>query len=110
MSLVCGGCTACCQRDVVRLDPHELNRFEWEMVSGAPALKRKEDGSCAHLTPRGCGIYDTRPGICRRFDCRVLFNQTPKARRRIRIMQNPTMKQVYDAGKKRLGTLEGATA
>jgi hypothetical protein len=33
-------------------------------------LPQNPDGSCAHVTPHGCGVYDHRPAPCRRYDCR----------------------------------------
>lgn len=46
----CGACGACCYR-VRLLDP------EWPT---------RPDGACINLTPEGlCGIYETRPDVCR---------------------------------------------
>jgi hypothetical protein len=49
----CGDCVACCQ---------VLNINEPEMVKPA-------DQMCMHCTGKGCGIYDTRPSVCRTWDC-----------------------------------------
>lgn len=103
----CGGCHACCKQDRVTLGPSDdLDSFKWHLEFGRPTLDRKPNGECTYLTDRGCSIHGAQPDICRRFDCRVLFLTTPKTQRRIRVAQNPTMADVYSAGKKRLGTLE----
>ena len=48
----CGPCTACCT----------------ELQIEAPELHKKAGTRCPHLTT-GCGIYETRPGVCREFLC-----------------------------------------
>lgn len=47
----CGDCIACC----TALTIEEL---------GKPA-----GVACENLTPEGCGIYETRPQVCRDFSC-----------------------------------------
>lgn len=106
MMLTCGTCSACCKRDLVYLTDAERGQYAHEIVVGRAVLARKPDGSCSHLTSHGCGIYETRPSLCRSFDCRVLFRDTPKMVRRMRVEHNPTMTAVYEAGKTRLHTLE----
>lgn len=101
----CGTCHACCERDRIVLTEQESARFAWNFEGPQRVLDRKPDGSCIYLTARGCSVHDDAPDICRRFDCRVLFLITPKGVRRQRVEQNPTMRLVYDAGKRRLDTL-----
>lgn len=49
----CGPCTACCiGLKIVALE-----------------LKKKARVPCPHLSGKGCGIYETRPGVCREFLC-----------------------------------------
>ena len=48
----CGPCTACC--------------VELKIV--APELNKKAHSPCPHLG-EGCGIYETRPAVCRQFLC-----------------------------------------
>lgn len=110
-AIQCNGCTACCKRDVIVLrdgDDHDALRWHWVdgIEAGLRALDRKPNAECVYLGPHGCTIHERKPATCRAFDCRVLFLTTPKQQRRIRITQNPTLAQVYEAGKKRLGTLE----
>lgn len=52
-SRACGDCVACCQ---------VLNIDEPDMVKPADQL-------CMHCTGAGCGIYATRPNVCREWDC-----------------------------------------
>ncbi|HVW75063.1 MAG TPA: hypothetical protein VHC39_15610 [Rhizomicrobium sp.] len=49
----CGPCHACC---IV-------------LEIAAPALRKKARVPCRHLSQGGCGIYATRPGVCRQFLC-----------------------------------------
>lgn len=49
----CGPCTACCT----------------ELEIAAPELHKKAGVRCPNLTASGCGIYETRPGVCREFLC-----------------------------------------
>jgi hypothetical protein len=49
----CGPCRACCQ----------------ELKIDTPELKKKAGLLCRHHTGTGCGIYATRPPVCRQFLC-----------------------------------------
>jgi hypothetical protein len=49
----CGPCTACCT----------------ELQIEDQALHKKAGVCCPYLTTAGCGIYETRPGVCREFLC-----------------------------------------
>lgn len=102
----CNGCTACCLRDTIHLTDAEAERFPWHLEAGCKVLDRQPGGACALLGTRGCTVHENPPDLCRRFDCRVLFLSTPKDLRRVRVTQNPTMRAVYEAGKRRLATLE----
>lgn len=102
----CGSCSACCKKDTIKLGPKDdLSLYKWHLENGVPVLDRKANGECIYHK-NGCSIHASRPDVCKRFDCRVLFLITPKDKRRIRVQQNPTMRNVYDAGKRRLSTLE----
>jgi hypothetical protein len=53
----CGSCTLCC-----KLFP-------------VPELEKPAGVWCRHIAQgRGCGIHETRPPVCRAFDCQWLFN------------------------------------
>lgn len=49
----CGACTVCCTVPTI-------NKPEIQKLSGA---------ACRHCTAQGCGIYETRPPICRSYYC-----------------------------------------
>jgi hypothetical protein len=49
----CGDCVACCQ--VLNID--------------TPQMTKAADQMCVHCTAGGCGVYDTRPQVCRDWDC-----------------------------------------
>lgn len=51
VSRKCGACTLCCTTMAV------------------PELDKPNGVPCKHLTPTGCGIYETRPLSCRAFEC-----------------------------------------
>lgn len=55
----CGECTACCQGWL------KAQIYEHEMKPGQP---------CPHATDKGCGIYETRPELCRNFRCGWLID------------------------------------
>jgi len=50
---ICGPCQACCV--ALKID--------------TPQLRKKASVPCPHLVQKGCGIYDTRPPVCRSFLC-----------------------------------------
>ncbi|HET7083651.1 MAG TPA: hypothetical protein VFI23_02705 [Rhizomicrobium sp.] len=49
----CGGCTVCCVFPTI-------NKPEIQKLSGA---------RCRHCASTGCGIYDSRPPVCRSYYC-----------------------------------------
>lgn len=49
----CGDCTACCV--LPNID--------------TPQLVKPEGVVCPHCTGTGCGVYDSRPEVCRTFNC-----------------------------------------
>jgi hypothetical protein len=49
----CGPCQACCV--ALKID--------------TPQFRKKAQVPCPHLVQKGCGIYDTRPPVCRGFLC-----------------------------------------
>lgn len=49
----CEGCTLCCK--VLRISDGGLEKAAYEV--------------CGHCWPGGCGIYASRPGVCRGFEC-----------------------------------------
>jgi uncharacterized protein len=102
----CGTCAACCVHDRVPLDPavDRLDLLSWEHDRGQAVLKRRADGACVHLD-QGCGVYDHRPQACRRFDCRVWYLLNSKSRRKALVQINPSLKRVFESGKRLLPTL-----
>ncbi len=42
------------------------------MLPAIPELDKPAGQPCKHLTAKGCGIYDSRPDVCRRFECNWL--------------------------------------
>jgi hypothetical protein len=53
----CGECSLCCKTMQI------------------PVLNKPKDVMCANCNPgRGCGIYETRPEVCRGFQCRWLLD------------------------------------
>jgi len=50
---VCGGCTVCCTA----------------MAIDGPDIQKDAGVTCRHCTAHGCGIYETRPSLCRDYHC-----------------------------------------
>lgn len=102
----CGGCTACCKQDIVRLGPGDnLMAYRWHMEFGFPVLDRAPNGDCVYLDANGCTIHGAAPEICKRMDCRVLYQLTPPERRAQREMENPQMIRIYAAAETRMESL-----
>jgi hypothetical protein len=49
----CGPCQVCCVALKIK----------------APELRKESQVPCPHLVQKGCGIYDSRPAVCRSFLC-----------------------------------------
>jgi len=106
-SVPCNGCTACCQGELVVLDPEAgddpalyLTR---QSADGAHhALQQKANGDCVYLGPSGCSIWARAPAMCRTFDCRKFFLRFNRAARR----RMKDGKDIFDAGRARLGSLQ----
>lgn len=58
----CGDCTACCS-GVLRIESAEIS-----VGPGRP---------CRHCGEAGCGIYQSRPDVCRQFVCGWLVGSSP---------------------------------
>jgi len=76
VSVPCNGCTACCRSPNMppRLTEEERGNYpdaEMNELLGDWSLPRKADGSCVKLIDGKCSIYESRPYICRVFDCRI---------------------------------------
>jgi hypothetical protein len=55
----CESCMMCCKAPTIR----------------DPELEKPPGAWCRHAVPgKGCGIYDHRPGLCRRFYCHWMLN------------------------------------
>jgi Fe-S-cluster containining protein len=70
-SVSCGLCAAVCCRLTVVLMPDETQPAHLVDVDarGLEVMRRSADGWCAGLdrATMSCGIYETRPSICRKF-------------------------------------------
>jgi Fe-S-cluster containining protein len=65
-------------------------------------LKRRDNGDCIYLGEAGCTIYDRRPSVCRKFDCRIEFLKQTRNERRDRIKSGMMSREVYAAARRRL--------
>ena len=67
----CGDCNACCRSGFdISFTPHADEGREYLFINGL--LPKDPDGVCAHLIDDKCVVYDDRPSVCRRYDCRTL--------------------------------------
>lgn len=111
----CNGCTACCKNDLIFLHPEcgdKASDYETmpavNPITGKTglAVKHKPEGGCIYLTASGCGIHGRAPAICREFDCRRFFlGLGDRAARRRILKAGLVTKDVYEAGRTRLGSL-----
>jgi hypothetical protein len=119
VSVPCNGCTACCRNDLLFLHPEMGDIAEdyetmpaTNPLNGRPglALKHKPEGGCIYLGDAGCTIHDRAPAICREFDCRGFYlsfmERYDRGERRRMVARNYVSKDVIEAGRSRLHTLE----
>ncbi len=75
----CNGCTLCCEKDLVRLEPEDrAGDYQTEphpYLRGALMLAHKPNGDCIYLNAHGCTIHNHAPALCRIADCRALALQ-----------------------------------
>ena len=61
----------CCKLDfTLNADEIEAGHIRWDM--GRPYfIRHEENGFCTHLNLKthGCGVYDHRPGVCKKYSC-----------------------------------------
>lgn len=105
----CNGCTLCCREEPVQLLPEQGDDYRQYRtvagrgIGGRPALFLKQEaGACVYLNETGCSIYEKRPFLCRDFDCRVLYQQSPRPERRRRIKATPSLGPIYARGRELL--------
>ncbi|RMG61094.1 MAG: hypothetical protein D6722_20130 [Bacteroidetes bacterium] len=65
-------CQAVCCKLNFALSPQEVEsgKIKWEL--GHPYfIRHEQDGYCSHIdhSCQGCGIYEDRPRVCRRYSC-----------------------------------------
>jgi uncharacterized protein len=110
----CNGCNACCQNDAIVLHPElgdDLSSYEHEpyfhpINRGPCYILKHVDGHCIYLVDGACSIWERSPAICREFDCRKLFLSLDRTTRRRIVKDGLADKAVFEAGRKRLGTLD----
>jgi hypothetical protein len=110
----CGGCTACCRRDLIALFPEhgdDVASYETEPAVDprngreVTVLKRRPDGACIYLGEDGCTIHARAPAICRVFDCRRFYLRLSRVSRRAGLRTGLLGRDVIEAGRERLKTL-----
>ncbi|HWS65686.1 MAG TPA: YkgJ family cysteine cluster protein [Steroidobacteraceae bacterium] len=118
-SVPCNGCTLCCKGDLIVLhpedgdDPSQYETYvERSPLTGKPvlALMRNAKNECVYLGHDGCTIHERAPLICREFDCRRMYKALDRKTRRRAISTGWMTKDILDAGRKRLHTLENEDA
>jgi hypothetical protein len=74
----CNGCTECCYHAGVDVNPEtepaeNLAHLDlvWREDEQGWFLRKRADGACVHLGPKGCTVYAHRPRACRLYDCRI---------------------------------------
>jgi len=114
--VVCNGCRACCQGEVLILHP-EMGDKPWEYLCRTMrnpltgnldfALAQQDNGDCVYLGPDGCTNYANRPAICREFDCRKFYQKVISGSSKLLKLAHEIggSDDVMNAGKARLHTL-----
>jgi len=69
---------------------------------GAPALRRREDGSCVYLGSGGCTIWSRAPFLCRRFDCRSFYLRLTQEQREAALRRSANA-EIFAAARRLLG-------
>jgi Fe-S-cluster containining protein len=74
-SVPCGTCAACCRGDILLMPGDDASLYETVDVAhpvtgeATKRLAQRENGECVYKAD-GCSVYETRPVICKAFDCR----------------------------------------
>lgn len=130
----CGTCSACCRGGEVialfpekgddpslypedalelvrlpRLSGRAIDREHKPSVDYRLAFKRKPDGVCIFLKHGRCSIWATAPAVCRVFDCRDFFRKLGREARQAGLRTGQLRRDVLDAGRKRLHSLDEET-
>ncbi len=103
-SVPCGTCSLCCHGNVFLFPDEDANGLPTVIarrMDGAMLrrLEQKSDGECAHLIEGRCSVYDKRPRICRKFDCRDHYHLPAAERRRREAMYDAHNMQIVARGR-----------
>lgn len=102
----CNGCTACCERDAVRLTKHDdPEQYQTEPHPYFPdtlMLAHQADGRCLYLGRGGCTIHATKPYMCRTMDCRLVAQKYSFPEAQSLAKGHKITLKVWRAGKDRL--------
>ncbi|HEY0125004.1 MAG TPA: YkgJ family cysteine cluster protein [Rhizobium sp.] len=120
VNVPCNGCTICCRNELLILHPEMgdvVTSYDYQRVinpiTGKPAfaLQNKPNGDCIYLGMHGCTIHDRAPAICREFYCRRFFLKAGNRTERKRLVKIGFIsKELLEAGRSRLDSLEGSNA
>lgn len=111
VSVPCGGCTACCKRELIVLHPEigdDVSSYETDIATNpltrkqVYVLKHKPNGDCIYLGDEGCTIHERAPAICREFDCRRFAKMAGNRSQR---RKASATNEVVRAGVERMKTL-----
>lgn len=91
---------------VPRLSGRAVDREFKPSVDYRLAFKRKPDGVCMFLKHGRCSIWAKAPAVCRVFDCRDFFRKLGREARQVGLKTGQLRRDVLNAGRKRLHTLE----
>ncbi len=110
--LDCTGCNACCMNGQLLplLPGDDPELYDTETIyppddpdNGILCLKTGGSGDgCLYCNEAGCGIYETRPKICREFDCRGLVLINTRNALQEGLSQGLFTKAIIQAGRDRL--------
>ena len=52
------------------IHPEEADNYETYIENGYTFLAKTENDDCLYVESGRCSIYETRPRVCRTYDCR----------------------------------------
>jgi Fe-S-cluster containining protein len=88
----------------------DVASYEHEVVTipdvGTGAVLKKNGRDCVYLKDGRCSIWERAPKICRVFDCRRWFLSKTRTERRMLVKSGGASKEIFEAGRKRLDSLE----
>jgi Fe-S-cluster containining protein len=105
ITLMCGDCRLCCQLEhlIVNLKGNEVDVFRTAKLSKTfrdeRFLSKSSSGACVYLKPWGCGVYKSRPIVCKTFSCFIYLDLDKWKHYKNTVAWNSTVIPLHNAAK-----------